>query len=276
MGSLRVWAERPIAPTGARRICLQAARTTPTGDRCAPGSGMDIKNDLPRVLRETTPEQLLGSLNDVERRNAPPLLYVCGWVDTLEHKRRVSVVGARKATAEGLNRASRIARLLVGQNITVVSGLAEGIDTAAHETAIAQGGRTVAVLGTPLDQVYPAKNRDLQFRIMEKHLAVSQFPLGSPIQRSNFPRRNRTMALIVDASIIVEASDTSGALSQGWETLRLGRPLFIMKALADDPRLKWPAEMRKYGAQVLSDETLDLLFEAIPQSPREAVDALNF
>ena len=86
----------------------------------------------------------------------------------------------------------------------IVSGLAEGIDTAAHTAAISRGGRTIAVLGTPLDQVFPRQNAALQDQIMREHLAVSQFPAGHPVQRKNFPLRNR-WALISDATVIIEA-----------------------------------------------------------------------
>ena len=125
-------------------------------------------------------------------------------------------------------------------------------------------GRTIAVLGTPLDQVYPKKNAALQHRIMKEHLVISQYPPGYPVQPKNFPLRNRTMALLSDATVIIEASDTSGSLHQGWEALRLGRHLFIAKAVVDDPDLTWPAKMMHYGARVLSNETLEEFLELIP------------
>ena len=129
----------------------------------------------------------------------------------------------------------------------MVSGLARGIDAIAHETAIENGGRTIAGFGTPLDCFYPRENEALQRRIMTEHLAVSQFPHGYPVLRKSFPMRNRTMALLSHASVIVEAGDGSGTLPQGWEALRLGRPLFILKSLVQDDSLTWPAEMMQYG-----------------------------
>jgi DNA processing protein len=156
----------------------------------------------------------------------------------------------------------------------VVSGLAEGIDTAAHNAAIEAGGRTIAVLGTPLDRTYPRSNTDLQKRIIREHVAVSQFASGFPTRPSNFILRNRTMALIVSASIIVEASDTSGALSQGWEALRLGRLLFIMESLFQKSD-KWPYEMVNYGAQVLSDENTGAFLDVLPVG-RVSDDTLAF
>ncbi len=208
------------------------------------------------------PDDLLGPLNDVERKNAPEWLNLAGDRELLRITPRVSIVGTRSASADGLNRASRLSRELVARGVVVVSGLARGIDTAAHRAAIESGGRTVAVLGTPLDKTYPRENAELQRLIMEKHLAVSQFPSGYPSARANFPRRNRTMALLTDATVIVEASEGSGSLSQGWEALRLGRRLFIMRAVVEDRALSWPREMMKYGADVLAE--IDDLLEALP------------
>ncbi len=223
---------------------------------------------------EYSPDDLLGPLNDVERENAPERLYVAGAPSLLKLGTRASIVGSRKACPIGLKRARRLARILAEHSVIVVSGFAEGIDTAAHEAAMAvPKGRTIAVLGTPLDRTYPAKNRALQRRIMEEHLAISQYPVGHPVLKTNFPRRNRTMALITDATVIVEAGETSGSLSQGWEALRLGRPLFIMKLVAESG-LKWPADMRRYGADVLSDPG-DLL-DVLPTDFGGSLDSLSF
>ncbi len=199
------------------------------------------------------PDQLLGRLTEIQSRNAPPVLFTAGDTSLLADTVRVSVVGSRHPSEEGSRRAIKLAAALVSKGAVVVSGLAEGIDTAAHATAMRTGGRTIAVLGTPLNEVFPAKNAELQAGIMEKHLAVSQFPIGMPTAKGNFPRRNRTMALISHASVIVEAGNSSGSLSQGWEALRLGRPLFIMKSIVMRADLTWPAEMISYGAIVLSD-----------------------
>jgi DNA processing protein len=177
---------------------------------------------------------------------------------------RVAIVGSRKASAQGLARARKLATRLCERGIVVVSGLAAGIDTAAHRATLAAGGRTLAVLGTPLDQVYPKTNMALQHRLMREHLCLSQFPAGAPIQRKNFPMRNRTMALFSDATVIIEATDTSGSLAQGWEALRLGRGLFIAQSVTEDATVSWPTKMRYYGGQVLSEETLDLLFDGLP------------
>lgn len=222
-------------------------------------------------VREVTAEELLGPLNDVEQKHAPAKLYTAGDASVLREGGRVAIVGSRKASPEGVARARKLAKLLVGQGVVVVSGLAEGIDTAAHTATLEAGGRTVAVIGTPLDQSYPRQNAALQRRISEEQLLVSQFPTGYPTRPNNFPLRNRTMALISDATVIIEATDRSGSLHQGWEALRLGRGLFIAKSIVDNSSLTWPEEMLNYGARVLSDETLEELFDFVP--PRAVVEA---
>ena len=206
-----------------------------------------------------TLEELIGPLNDVEKRFAPKHLYVAGQLPIPLPSPRVAVIGSRKASVKGLTAASKIARFLAEHKVIVVSGLAEGIDSAAHNSAIEANGHTIAVLGTPLDKFYPRKNARLQEFIMQKHIAISQFPIGYPIQPKNFVIRNRTMALIADASIIVEAGNSSGSLHQGWEALRLGRPLFIWSPLMHDPSLDWPGKMAMYGAMEFNDpeEVLD-------------------
>jgi DNA processing protein len=148
-----------------------------------------------------------------------------------------------------------------------VSGLAKGIDSAAHAAAIDTGGKTVAVLGTPLDRSYPAENHELQRTIMRDHWAISQFASGHSTLPRDFILRNRTMALISNASVIVQAGESSGSLSQGWEALRLGRPLYIWKSVMEDQSLKWPKEMVRYGAVKLNNPKA--ILECLP--PSEAV-----
>lgn len=203
---------------------------------------------LEKKTSTCTLEQLIGPLNDIEKKYAPKQLYVAGKMPMPLPSPRVAVIGSRKPSLKGLYAASKIAKVLAENSVVVVSGLAEGIDTAAHKSAIEANGQTIAVLGTPLDKVYPQKNMQLQQLIMNEHLAVSQFPTGYPIMPKNFVIRNRTMALIADASIIVEAGNSSGSLHQGWEALRLGRPLFIWSPLMHDPKLNWPKQMAMYGA----------------------------
>ena len=210
------------------------------------------------------PQELLGPLNDVERKLAPKRIWFEGRRELLAMDPRVAVVGSRDLSEPGARRTSEISRFLVEKGIVIVSGLATGADTIAHQSAISSGGRTIAVLGTPLQTCYPAANRELQKRIGREHLLLSQFAPGTAIQRGNFVIRNRLMALVADASIIVEAGDSSGTLSQGWEALRLGRPLFILESVARDPKLEWPAKMIEYGAVPLALEGLADILESLP------------
>ena len=211
-------------------------------------------------------EELLGPLNHVEKKYAPKEIFLKGNIQLFEAGPRVSVVGSRNPSKLGKEDAAKIVSDLLKNEVVIVSGLAEGIDTVAHKTAVNKGGSTIAVLGTPLDACYPPQNRELQQTIMEKHLAISQFPGGSSIQKINFPLRNRTMALISHATIIVEAGETSGTIHQGWEALRLGRPLFIADKLIIDPALSWPKKMREYGAIAFSPASIEKVLEFLPAS----------
>lgn len=177
-----------------------------------------------------------------------PLIYYRGDIGLLEAK-SISIVGARKATSQGLARASKLARELVAHGYAIVSGLARGIDTAALTAALESRGNTIGVIGTPIDEYYPKENQSLQDTIATHHLLVSQVPLfryaHQPFKskRFYFPERNELMAAISDATVIVEASDTSGTLTQAKACLHQGRPLFILKSCANDPALKWPAKL---------------------------------
>jgi len=225
-------------------------------------------------LATLSAEELLGPLNEVEAKYAPKCLYTMGDRDLLSAGPRVSIIGSRKASDEGLRRAAKLARELVGEGVAIISGLAEGIDTAAHTSAIESKGRTIAVIGTPLGVAYPTKNRDLQNLIAAKFLLISQFGPGTPTQPKNFPQRNRTMALMSHASVIIEAGESSGSLSQGWEALRLGRPLFLLQSIVENTALKWPEKLIEYGASVLS-RTEDVL-DVIPSSSLTGYAELAF
>ncbi len=210
-------------------------------------------------------EKLLGHpLNDIEEKFAPKLIFYGGSMDTPIPCPRVSVIGSRNASEKGLAEAREISEILIKNNVVIVSGLAKGIDTVGHKTAIELGGRTIAVIGTPLNQAYPKENEDLQKEIMKNHLVISQYPIGHITTPKDFVLRNRTMALISNATVIVEAGESSGTLHQGWETLRLGRPLFICKNVVENRQLEWPKKMVEYGAMKF-DEYQDI-FENLPTS----------
>ncbi|WP_438423200.1 DNA-processing protein DprA [Aquimarina macrocephali] len=203
-------------------------------------------------------------LTEFELKNSPEDLFFEGDFPLIYEGQRVSVVGSRKVSDEGKRRAEIITKALVKKGITVVSGLAEGVDTIAHKTAINYGGKTIAVLGTPLNKVYPKFNENLLTNIKKDHLAISQFPENFPFRPANFPIRNRTMALISDATIIIEATEKSGTRHQGWEALRLGRTVLILENIMKDKSMKWPSEMIEYGAQILTRDNLDIILDELP------------
>lgn len=218
-------------------------------------------NDVLRTFRESGvdrfgirinhggdyPERLRHARHPVE------LLYYRG-VWELTETRCVAVVGARKPSDEGIARAKKLARALVERDFTIVSGLAAGIDTTAHETALAAGGRTIAVTGTPISDCYPPENKQLQERIAREYLLISQVPVlryrqqKPPQNRYFFPERNVTMSALTEATVIVEASDTSGTLTQARAALHQGRKLFILNSCFEQSGLAWPARFEKQGA----------------------------
>ena len=241
----------------------------------AHGSHYFFSWDFHLNFRTFSPSEFIGSLNQVEQANAPDILYLAGNSDLLSTGRRVAVIGSRQVSNEGMRRARLVVKELVKQKITVVSGLAEGVDTIAHQTAIKEGGQTVAVLGTGLDTYYPSKNRDLQNLILKEYAAVSQFPLGNPISKRNFPMRNRTTALLTDATVIIEASVSSGTRHQGWEGLKLGRDVFLLPNVIENPNMTWANEMLDYGAQRLTRESMSHQFQNLPgYSSRTALDKI--
>ncbi|TSE03044.1 DNA-processing protein DprA [Aquimarina algiphila] len=203
-------------------------------------------------------------LTEFELKNCPENLFSEGYFSLIYEGQRVSVVGSRKVSREGKIRADIITKALVEKGITVVSGLAEGVDTIAHNSAIKYGGKTIAVLGTPLSQAYPKANETLLNEIKKNHLAISQFPENYPVRPANFPIRNRTMALISDATIIIEATEKSGTRHQGWEALRLGRTVLILESIANDKSMTWPSEMINYGAQVLTRQNINMILDELP------------
>lgn len=182
-------------------------------------------------------------------------IYIAGDTSLLRAK-CVSIVGTREVTEAGWERANRLARELAEAGVVVVSGLAKGVDTAALTGAMRHGGQTAAVIGTPLANAYPAENAGLQEEIWRHHLLISPFAPGEKVFRSNFPKRNRVMAAVSDATVIVEASDTSGTLHQAAECQKLGRWLFIMRSVVENPALTWPKSfLGKPKTDILSSTT---------------------
>lgn len=195
-----------------------------------------------------------------ETKDAPPFLFLKGNVHLLNEK-SVCVVGSRNASHESLKKTERIVKSLIHRNIVVNAGLAKGIDTATHLAALKNGGRTIAVIGTPINKYYPKENKELQIEIEQKGLVVSQFPPCNKVNRWNFPTRNGTMSGISLATIIMEAGETSGALKQADYALKQGRDVLIPQSAIDNPLIKWPSKYIQKGAYAFSNlkEALEIL-----------------
>lgn len=176
----------------------------------------------------------------------------------------VAIVGTREVSDAGAARARNIAKTLAARNVVVVSGLARGVDTEALTASMQHGGRVIAVIGTPIDKAYPAENAALQTKIAAEHLLVSQFAPGTRTFPGHFPIRNRLMAALSDATVIIEAGDTSGTLHQAAECVRLNRWLFIAKNVMDDQTLTWPARFKDYE-RVRTLTTAEDLFAVLPK-----------
>lgn len=193
------------------------------------------------------PDKLRDAKNPIE------LLYYRGAWD-LVHTRGVAVVGSRKPSREGILRCRKLSKQLVENGFTVISGLADGIDTIAHTTAIEAGGNTIAIIGTPITDYYPKKNKDLQNKIAKDHLLISQIPIlryqkqDWRYNRVFFPERNKTMSALSEATVIVEASETSGTLIQARAAFAQGRKLFILDSCFTNPNITWPARFEAKGA----------------------------
>ncbi len=243
---------RPTHRASARRG--RSSRYTP------PASTEQIA--LSELLQRSVRPELESNQLDILRRGETTtgkdiVVYYAGDLGILSAP-CVSIVGTREVSDRGRQRATWLAEKLAQAGVTVVSGLAKGVDRAAHEGALAAGGKTAAVIGTPLNKAYPIENAELQEQIYKEHLLVSPFAEGEAVYKSNFPARNRVMAAVSDGTVIIEASDTSGTLHQAAECTRLQRWLFISQAIVDDPNIKWPAKFLSYKRAVVLTHVSDI------------------
>jgi DNA processing protein len=197
----------------------------------------------------------------------PPFVTWRGRLDAIDAA-GVAVVGSRSASDEGIARARRMAVGLATNGVTVISGLAKGIDTAAHIGALSAGGRTVAVIGTGLRRAYPAENTDLQRRIGEEGLVLSQFLPEAPPTKQSFPMRNAVMSGYGSATVVIEANHKSGARMQARLALEHGRAVFLLRSLLEHDWAREYAE--RPGARVVDsvDDVLGAL-DAIKRSGDE-------
>jgi DNA processing protein len=200
-----------------------------------------------RALTQLDPEY---PANLRAAHDRPPLVFVEGNYQQTD-ARSVAVIGSRRASSAGLLNTERIARHLVIGGYAVVSGLAAGIDTAAHTAALAGGGRTIAVLGTGVRRSYPPENAPLQRRIAAEGAVISQFLPDAPPEKRSFPMRNAVMSGLTLATVIVEASPTSGARTQARLALAQRRPVLLLRQLLTQD---WAVELAgRAGVHVIDE-----------------------
>jgi len=216
-----------VAPSGARVITFLA-------------------EDYPKVLLEIS--------------DPPPYLYVKGELRGSETA--VAIVGSRRASTYGMLTTTRLATALAEQGITVVSGMARGVDTAAHRGALSGGGRSIGVLGCGVDVLYPPENRALFEEMAEKGALVSEFPLGTLPLAENFPRRNRIISGISRGVLVVEAMEKSGSLITAQYALEQGREVFAIPGNINSGASKGTNRLIKQGAKLV--ECVDDILEELP------------
>ena len=267
------WKARPgqLAEAGLDRRTIESL----VGAR----SRLDLERELDRLERL---QVKLLTLDDPEYpsrlRNIadpPPALFIRGSI-LPEDDLSVAVVGTRMPTTYGKQAAERFARGLAGSHVTVVSGLAKGIDTVAHRAALDGGGSTLAVLGSGVDIIYPGENRALAAQIVERGALVSEFPLGTKPDGVNFPRRNRIIAGMAAATLVVEAGTTSGALITAEFALEQGKDVFAVPGNIFSPASRGPNQLIADGARPACElrdilEPLHVEVAVEQQAARQAV-----
>lgn len=195
---------------------------------------LSIDADYPKLLHETA--------------DPPELLFVKGSLETL-HWPQLAIVGSRKASPSGVKQAEQISRELSGAGIAITSGLALGIDSAAHRGCLAAGGRTIAVLGSGLDQLYPRRNIDLSQQIINSGGTVlSEYPFGTPPIAANFPKRNRIVTGLALGTLVVEAAERSGSLISASLALEENREVFAIPGSINNPLSRGCHKLLKQGA----------------------------
>ncbi|MFH1868785.1 MAG: DNA-processing protein DprA, partial [Candidatus Omnitrophota bacterium] len=184
---------------------------------------------------------------------APPvLLYVKGKLDKADTE-AVAIVGSRRCTQYGIRTAQRLAKELSSYGITVISGLARGIDTAAHKGSVSVNGKTIAVLGNGLSSVYPRENKELADQIVKNGALISEFPMDMPPCKENFPQRNRIISGLSKGVVVIEAAEKSGALITADFALNEGRDVFAVPGPAGQATSKGTNRLIKEGAKLIED-----------------------
>lgn len=232
-------------------------------ERClawASGAG----NAIVTLADAAYPPQLL------EIPDPPALLYVRGELRLLARP-GLAIVGSRNATPQGVTNAENLARGFSAAGLTIVSGLALGIDAAAHRGALGEAGSTIAVLGTGIDVMYPPRNAKLGEEIAERGALVSEFPLGTPPVTSNFPRRNRIISGLARGVLVVEAAISSGSLITARAAAEQGRDVFAVPGSIHSPLSKGCHALIKEGAKLV--ETVQDVLGELQPAPTSASSA---
>jgi DNA processing protein len=248
--------------------------------RCAPGAlealgSQEVARAAERALAWLErPGHALVTLADAEYpkllleiADPPPVLYCRGRLELLARP-ALAIVGSRNASAQGKRDAESFARTFSAAGLTIVSGLAQGVDAAAHRGALEAEGSTIAVLGTGADLVYPRANAALAEAIAERGLLVSEFALGTPALAHNFPRRNRVISALARGCLVIEAALASGSLITARAAAEQGREVFAVPGSIHSPLAKGCHALIKAGAK-LAESAEDVLAE-LPQLHRGA------
>lgn len=249
----------------------------------ASSADRDVAKELELIKRHKID---IITLNDVSYPpslkaiyDPPPLLYVKGKIKRKD-KNAIAIVGSRRATTYGRLTAQRLSAQLAAQGITIISGMARGIDSEAHKGALAVGGRTIAALGCGIDVVYPPENRALEERIASSGAVITEFPFGTRPFAGNFPKRNRIISGLSLGVIIVEAAQRSGALITARLALEQGREVFAVPGSTTSPYSKGTHNLIKEGAKLVEDiddilEELRPLIEIAKEKGKESQDSLR-
>jgi len=201
----------------------------------------------------------------LEIPDPPTLLYVRGRLDLL-NRPALAIVGSRNPTPQGLQNAERFAAALADAGLLIISGLALGIDAAAHRGALSASAETVALIGTGIDRIYPARNHDLALEIGDKGSIVSEFPIGTPVSGANFPRRNRLISGMSRGVLVVEASTASGSLITARLAGEQGREVLAIPGSIHSPQARGCHQLIKQGAKLVesAQDVLEELRFGIP------------
>jgi DNA processing protein len=262
---------RLLAAFGAPERIFNASHTALSAVCGSPLASQLLDNDNSKAVEHALawagqPGNSLLALDDVSYPRAllatddPPCLLYCKGLAALLQDTALAIVGSRNATPQGIRNAENFAGELADNGLTIVSGLALGIDAAAHRGALAAAGNTIAVIGTGADRLYPARNRELAEAIAQRGLIISEFPLGTPPAAANFPRRNRLISGLARGVLVIEAAVESGSLITARLAGEQGREAFAIPGSIHSPLSRGCHALIKQGAKLV-ESAADIIEE---------------